>query len=295
MPTDGAPMPGLSLRVSERIYLAYYVYVLATALAFRPQAAVPATVALVVAGAGIYIVSRAGVRNRNIARLRDWLAIPFTLLAYREMNWFTPAARDYQLEKSWVVWDRLLLDQWGMRAAIESLGVLIPGYLELCYLLVYGVTAASLGLLYFYNRRPRIDRFTTIYAAGTLLSYALFPYFPSDPPRVVFPGADQPGILTMLRELNLYLVDSFGIHSSVFPSAHVSSAFAAGYGLLYCLPERPWVGRGMLIYAVSVSVATVYGRYHFAVDALAGFLVGIIALGVAIGTKPGANSYPEST
>jgi membrane-associated phospholipid phosphatase len=38
----------------------------------------------------------------------------------------------------------------------------------------------------------------------------------------------------------------------------------------------------MLIYAVSVSVATVYGRYHYVPDVLAGFGVSLVAAGVCL-------------
>jgi len=50
--------------------------------------------------------------------------------------------------------------------------------------------------------------------------------------------------------------------------------------LLY-LPERRRLGWGLLVYAVLVSIATVYGRYHYAVDALAGLGIsgGAAALG----------------
>ena len=47
------------------------------------------------------------------------------------------------------------------------------------------------------------------------------------------------------------------------------------------LPERPWVGRALLVLAILIAVATVYGRYHYAVDALAGFGVSLVALGLA--------------
>jgi membrane-associated phospholipid phosphatase len=39
----------------------------------------------------------------------------------------------------------------------------------------------------------------------------------------------------------------------------------------------------MLLYAVSVSVATVYGRYHYAVDAAAGFAVSLVGAAAASG------------
>ena len=43
---------------------------------------------------------------------------------------------------------------------------------------------------------------------------------------------------------NLWLLNSATIHSSVFPSAHVSSAFSAAWGLFAVLPPGPVFGGG---------------------------------------------------
>jgi membrane-associated phospholipid phosphatase len=138
------------------------------------------------------------------------------------------------------------------------------------------------GILYGRHRRELVDRVLFIYLTGTLLAYALFPYFPSDPPRTVFEGVDLPRIMTPLRKLNLKIVGGYGIHSSVFPSAHVSSAFSAAWGLLVFLRERRRYGWAMLAYAAAVAVATVYGRYHYAADAAAGIAVSLAAFAAAI-------------
>ncbi len=132
------------------------------------------------------------------------------------------------------------------------------------------------AVLYFQHRRKRVNGAVFLYLLGTLLAYALFPYFPTDPPRVAFGGSDMPHITTALRQMNLWLVNGYGIHSSVFPSAHVSSAFSAAWALFAFLPERRRYGWGMLVYAVSVAVATVYGRYHYAADVVAGFGISLI-------------------
>jgi membrane-associated phospholipid phosphatase len=176
------------------------------------------------------------------------------------------------------VWDRVLLHQRGLQAAIESTGTLLPSLLEICYGVVYAAGPVALAALYFRRKRERADRFLSIYLIGTLLAYALFPYFPSEPPRTAFAGADLPRVLTVFRRFNLWVLGGYGIHSSVFPSAHVSSAFAAAWGLLLTLPERQRIGWAMCAYAVLVAVATVYGRYHYAVDAVAGCGVSLVAL-----------------
>jgi membrane-associated phospholipid phosphatase len=104
-----------------------------------------------------------------------------------------------------------------------------------------------------------------------------FPFWPSEPPRLVFPGEDGQAIDTLLRQFNHWLLGGYGIHTSVFPSAHVSGAFAAAFALKRVLGEHPWLYRGVFVYATLVAVATVYGRYHFAVDAAAGVIVGTLA------------------
>jgi membrane-associated phospholipid phosphatase len=210
--------------------------------------------------------------------VRDWTPLAFTLLAYREMDLFKVIAHDHHREHSWVVWDRWLLNERHLQAGIESLGWLLPSYFELCYLLVYSVGAVIMALLILRGRRDQANRMWLAYLAGTLGAYALFPFFPSDPPRIVFPGADLPNVVILPRRLNLWITGGYGIHSSVFPSAHVSSVFSAAWGLYAVVPERPWLGRCMAIYGLSVAMATVYGRYHYTADALAGIAMSIAAV-----------------
>jgi membrane-associated phospholipid phosphatase len=71
---------------------------------------------------------------------------------------------------------------------------------------------------------------------------------------------------------------SYGIHTSVFPSAHVAGGFSAFFGMWSALPERKWVTRFLLAMATLIATATVYGRYHYLADAVAGFGMAVLAL-----------------
>jgi membrane-associated phospholipid phosphatase len=270
-------------RLSEWILLTFFLYVAVLASSFHLRAGFVVRAWLMLAG--IFALFSL-LRNPALAVARDWLPLGLVLLAYREMDWFSVSNKARILERRWLLWDHQYLYDHGFREWIEALGPVLPNVLEFSYLLVYGVGFFSVAALYIARRREQVDRFLTVYLAGTLLSYALFPYFPSDPPRVVFAGADLPRYLTGLRQLNLLLVGGYGIHSSVFPSAHVSSAFAAAWGLWRFLPEHRAVAWAALAYASVVSIATVYGRYHYGVDALAGIVVSLFALGFALGMRP---------
>lgn len=274
------------MRSSEWALILFFCYVAIVSLFFPLTTGLkyPAFLVAAAVTAAIWLCAALD-RNANTAAwsvVRDWLPVPFTLLAYREMNWFTKPHVGHPLEHAWIVWDRWLLHERGFQSLLESANWLGPGYLELCYLLVYAVGPFVVTILYVYGRRDLVDHVLLTYLTGTLLAYGLFPYFPSDPPRIVFEGMDLPHVATVLRRVNLAIVGGVGIHSSVFPSAHVSSAFSGAWALLVFLREKRWVGWVMLVYAASVAVATVYGRYHYAVDALAGFVISIPALLIAV-------------
>jgi membrane-associated phospholipid phosphatase len=197
---------------------------------------------------------------------RDWLAGALALVAYREMDWFSPLAHSFQLELRWVEWDRSILYGAGFERAIESAGAAFPFYLELCYALVYAVGPSLVAILYIEHRRELVNNAIFLYLLGTLPAYALFPYFPSDPARIVFGGSDMPNLTTPLR----------------FRARTCRRRFQRPGRFFLFLPTKRRLAWGMLAYAASVSVATVYGRYHYAADAAAGFLISLTAAGITI-------------
>ncbi len=275
----------LYLRRSEWVLMVYLVYTGVLSLVLPVRAPIPAiTVALntiVIAGFLLLAYAYSFRKPEFLGIMRDWYPVPLMLLCYREMGWFAPAEHTYALEQSWELWDKTLLNNLGLRAAIESLGPVVPSILEVAYLLVYTIPSIGLAMLYVYHRRDRADRFVYQFLLGILIAYTLFPCFPSEPPRTVFPGEDLPSYLTVFRRMNLWLLGGYGIHTSVFPSAHVSGAFSGAFGMIRLLPEHPWVGRFLLVLAILIATATVYGRYHYGADALAGFVVSLAALGIA--------------
>ncbi len=261
------------LRSSEQLIIAYFAYVAVIAPFFLARWW-PAALMVASVSAVIVFVSH----HNKPYWLRDWLPLAATLVAFRQMDWFTRAT-DHHLENGWVQWDHLLLGRLG--PMIEARGAWLPGFFELCYVLVYAVAPVSIALILFRRRREHLNRFWLAYLAGTLSVYALFPYFPSQPPRILFPTDDMPHVMTTLRRFNLFILGRYSIHSSVFPSAHVSSVFSAAWGLLATIPERPLIGWAMAVYGVCVAAATVYGRYHYGVDAVAGLGMSLLALGVS--------------
>jgi membrane-associated phospholipid phosphatase len=269
------------LRRSECVIAAYLIWAagVAAVLPVRPPVR-PVTLVLnltILACYALLAYADSLRRQPFLGILRDWFPFPLLLLAYREMGWFALPSRGHALEARWVVWDRMVLAGGG-RAAIELLGPLVPSLLEIAYSLVYVLGPFSVAMLYAYRRRDRVDRFLFVFTLGVLLCYAQFPFWPSEPPRTVFPGQDFPSYNTVFRRFNWWMLGGYGIHTSVFPSAHVAGAFSAALGMWFALPERRWVAWLLFVMAVLIATATVYGRYHYLADAGAGLVMAVLAL-----------------
>jgi membrane-associated phospholipid phosphatase len=272
------------VRLSEWVLAVYFAYITVMAAILPVRAGV--SLRTVIVNGVLLCAYSLLLRFRKslvVDHLRNWIPLGLMLLAYKEVGWLAPAAHNHQLEGSWIYWDRLLLREWRLRNLIEGTGPLLPSVLEICYLLVYALPAFSMSMLYVYRRSRQAECLLVIYLLGLFLSYVQFPYWPSEPPRIVFPGEDAPSIETMVRQFNHWILGGYGIHTSVFPSAHVSGAVAAAFALRQALKDRPWVYGAVFVYAALVALATVYGRYHYAVDAVAGVVVG--ALAAALGSR----------
>ena len=271
------------LRIVEWILAVYFVYtlLLSVTLAVAPIQRVQTAAASLCMLVAVSFASRVRVVWGPVSA-RDLIPLVGVAVAYRQMGWFAVPKPNFDLEESWMRWDRLLLEEWGIGGAIESLGPVLPEFLELLYLLTYALGPAGLLVLFAYGRADRSDRYLAVFVASAFASYALYPYFPSEPPRVVFPSELVGNHGGAIRALNYWILERGGIHTSVFPSGHVSTSFGVGLGLLLALPERRRFGVLATGLATAIGLATVYGRYHYAVDAGAGLLASLVAYVVCL-------------
>ena len=264
-------------RRCEKVTLAYFAY-MAVVLSFHTVPTYRYSLALLIPfllAAAVALEARYSVPWSQI--LRDWVPLGLIVLAYREVEWFSgkPALAD--LERIWVRWDHFILYDAGFRAALESAGSFIPSLLEITYLLLYALPPACMAALYWYGQRSRIDRFLTTLFVGAFCAYALLPYFPTSPPRIAFPAEDSMVTRSFWRAMNIWLFEHCDISTSVFPSGHVAVAFSSAFGLLRATPERRWLCSSVFAIAIIVVVATVYCRYHYAVDGLASIGISVFA------------------
>jgi membrane-associated phospholipid phosphatase len=266
-----------AFRTSEKVAIAYFAFT-AVMLSFNAVPAYQYGLALLIPFAVAAAVALEARYSAPWSRvLRDWAALGLILLAYRQVDWFAGKPALTHFQQIWVGWDHRILDDGGLRAVLESAGSFVPSLLEAIYLLLYAVPAACMGAFYWYGQRCRIDRFITTLFVGTFCAYALLPYFPTAPPRIAFPAEDIALAAGLWRKINIWLFEHCDISTSVFPSGHVAVAFSSAFGLLRAIPERRWLCSSVFAIAALVFTATVYCRYHYAVDGIASIGISIFA------------------
>jgi len=255
-----------TLRPAERILLAFFAYSVVASLLFG--AAWKVALAGTGAAVAVWIISAFPPRSA----VRDWLPLALVPVAYWQMDFIRRPGSAAAFAQRW-----LPVDAWLFRHTHpQSWGGPASTALETAYVLTYAIPVAAVAILYVVRRRDRVDAFHQVFFTGTLLAYALLPFFPSTSPRFVDPAGWQPP-MNVMRHFNIWVLDHADIQSSVFPSGHVAAAFSATFGLFTALPGRKRIAGAMLVLALLIAAATVYGRYHYAVDVVASLAITVIA------------------
>jgi membrane-associated phospholipid phosphatase len=143
------------------------------------------------------------------------------------------------------------------------------------YLSYYIILAGSPLGLWLAGRREGARRTLFLMMATFYVCYAGFLVFPVAGPRYLFPPATNAATAIPIAAFTHRLLQGGSAWGTAFPSSHVAVALVAA-----ACAWRGWrpLGTVLLPAAVLLSLATVYGQLHYAVDALAGAAVAVAAL-----------------
>jgi membrane-associated phospholipid phosphatase len=142
-------------------------------------------------------------------------------------------------------------------------------FFHLSYFTYYLYLPVIGGILYFKDKLFFEEFFFTI--SFTLLScYLLFIFFPAVGPVPLRRGFYD-GFFTTLMDL-IYYLDTPG---GAFPSSHVAVAVVC---MVLLLQKQRVLGLILIPFVSGLIIATIYCRYHYAVDAVAGILYGALMI-----------------
>jgi len=216
--------------------------------------------------------SPAFLSEENSRALRQWLPVLLILVAYHQSGRL--------FEKPWPKFqnfllglDRRLFGKSFHGPEAIRVSAFWSAYFEISYVVCYPLIPAALGALILSNHPNKVEEFWVVVLPATYACYALIPFFPALPPRLL-PGGPtalvRPG---KARAFNEWILRHASIRANTFPSAHVASCTAAS---LVLLRYEPWVGAVFLGISLSIAVSVVIRRYHYAADAILGVMLPVI-------------------
>jgi len=129
---------------------------------------------------------------------------------------------------------------------------------------------------YVSGRRAAFGELLLMLSAVLLGSYLFFILLPVDSPYYLSPRLGPPLSGHFFFDLVHQMSDRGGARGGAFPSAHVSGAFVV---ILVAWRHQRWLAYLLAPISGGLLIATVYGRFHYVLDTLAG---GGLAIAVVV-------------
>lgn len=211
--------------------------------------------------------------------IRDWIPAPLMLVVYWQAGFFFTAP-NARLQRRFDEVDRSIMKLLPEANLARVRSRWVTGGLELSYLFCYLLVPMGIAVLYLSERTDFVDRYWIVVLSASCLCYAVVPFIQVLPPRLMS-AEGNPGPMGFFRRVNLWLLRNASIQANTFPSAHVASTMSASLVLISAVPPA---GLGFLCIALLIAVASVAGRYHYAIDAITGAGLAVIACLVAVWT-----------
>jgi membrane-associated phospholipid phosphatase len=216
-------------------------------------------------------------RDARLQPLRDCIPLLLGPFLYVELRWLVPGAGHQHGDATVIGWER----SWfpgnpSATWAHPSHPLIASEALHFAYASYYALI--FLPPIVLYARGCRLEYARTLLALVVVygVCFATYLIFPVDGPRfLVGPAAAPDG---PVRRFVLHLLATGSSRGTAFPSSHVAASVVAS---LCALRFQPRVGVVVAALTVGLTVATVYGGFHYAVDAVAGLATGAVAWAVA--------------
>jgi len=175
------------------------------------------------------------------------------------------------LEQRLLQFDRTLFGARGLASFASRAPRPVLEYFELSYLLCYAVPLAGFLWLVAAGFGEEADRFWWTVLLASFACYGLLPWLPTRAPRALEPQDPTP---SLIRMLNLRVLDRASVQWNTFPSGHTAASVATALAVGNSIPLA---GIVLGIIAVSIALGSVIGRYHYTADAITGALVAVLA------------------
>ena len=231
--------------------------------------------------AGILLMVLIAMRpaNRALHFFHYWYPIFYVFYCYKEMSILIPALRTTNAD-AWLA--ELDLRLWGSNPTVWLERLRSPLLVEALVIVYSGFVPVILIMALIMWQKKQFDDFryyAFLIALGFLTSYVGYLLVPARGPRFLLRHLQTYELqgLRLFHWLTATLDRIESAHYDCFPSGHTEMTILAWWGSRAISAN---LFRLMFVYTLGVVFATVYLRYHYTVDVMAGAIVagGVIAI-----------------
>lgn len=284
----------------DKVILAYFAFTAALELIwFRQISEAPELLAWHVVGAALILAAafarpRPGTPLFHVIRFfRNWYPLLFVACCYREMATLIPAIRHARFDEALANAD---LRFWGVYPTVwveRIYSPILTEYLQIIYTLFIPVVLYVPCRIWMQGRMPEFRYMAFLIALGFLTSYIGYLIVPARGPRFLLEHAQHAPLrgLWYFNQMQAVLNQLEHAHFDCFPSGHTELTVLAFW---LSRSISPKLFRAYFLYTLCIVFATVYLRYHYTADLLAGVLVAVALILAAPRLYRGLSEKGES-
>lgn len=261
----------------DKIVLAYFAFIVVLLAGWWtrvPDAAELLTIHILGAALMLYQAKRP---NATSWFFRHWYPLLWVAFCYKEMALLIPVVRHTDLDQ-WLA--DLDYAFWHVHPTVWLERIQSPAlteYLQVVYTLFVPAVLLIAFVLWRRHRYAEFQYYAFLIALGFLVSYVGYLVVPARGPRFLLRHVQHVPLagLWLFQNMQAGLDRLESAHYDCFPSGHTELSIL-GWWSSRCLGSR-WFWL-YFAYTLSIIFATVYLRYHYTIDLLAGAVVAAILI-----------------
>lgn len=269
----------------EWVTFAYFAWLEAIVALFHrniPHAEICFALHLLLAAAIVFLVASATRSNSEFMRFaRHWYPLPLYIFFFEELQGLVHAIFPGWFDSWLVAFDYALTGVHPSVWLARFSSLALNDFMQFAYM-TYFLDLVILPAILYAKRESAA--FWTVMTSTAIANYSIYVIavlFPIESPYYSLASLQTRPLAGGYCTALIGLIERFGrVHGAAFPSAHVAGATVA---VLAAWRYRRWLFWICAPFFVCMCIATVYGRYHYVADVLAGLIVG--CAGSAIGAR----------
>ncbi len=213
------------------------------------------------------------IQNPVIRFLKDFYPLAAMLFFYKEIGVLVHQYFDWTLDEALIGVDdelgRIGRRVWNFQQFYPPVR-LLNEFFSIGYSFYFFLMPLSALVIYFRAPSSKFRAFMFSLSFTYYFCYLLFIFLPAESPRFYVPGLRDALKGYWVSDWLQSAVEHNAFPGGSFPSSHIAAT-------IICIMAYPYLGRWknlVLFLTVALFAGTIYGRYHYFVDVVAGSIVG---------------------